>query len=155
MAKKGRGLPSKYAKMGFKRGWAALRASKRRISGGRKKTSLATRSRPRATFRGYYRRVRGIGMPSMSSLVVAAPHVLSNLGLGGLGYSVPDAIRAGDGVEAMKRLFVNELMLFSGYDAIGGSWNWKAPMINYGSLIVKKIASKYFRGTKIGPIRIA
>jgi hypothetical protein len=153
-----KGLPASIIKKyGItKKAWSVYRGTKKR--GKRMTTALARRAPNRkvAQYRGAYRRVSsGFKIPSIVSMVPLAPHVLSNLGLAGLGYNaVADAMQ-GNFPEAIKKVMVNELLMFTGYDAIQNGWNFKAPMLCYGSLLAKKMASKYFRGTRIGPLRLA
>jgi len=55
------GLPKKYAKMGFKRGWKAYKASKRRTTSTRRRTPVKRtyrRKRPMARRRSYRRTAR-------------------------------------------------------------------------------------------------
>lgn len=74
------------------------------------------------------------------------PHVLANVGTPGLGYNAIGAFRSGNLEEGLKMVATNELMLFTGYDAIGMGWNPLPPLANYGSLIAGKIVGRYFRG---------
>lgn len=152
-----KGLPSAIIKKYgvTKKAWAVFRGTKRK--GGKNPTSLAKRGsyRSRAIYRGAYRRSRGFSIPSIASLTMLAPHVLSNCGVAGLGYDTISELQKGDFFNAMRVFMINELMLFTGYDAVAGQFNWKPLMLNYGTILFKKLASKYLRGVKVGPIKIA
>jgi len=75
MARKG--LPRKYAKMGFKRGWAAYKRTKRspaRRSYAPKRTKVRTMAR-RRSYKKYYRKARTFGggmKPVIDGLMVGA-----------------------------------------------------------------------------------
>jgi hypothetical protein len=74
MARKG--LPKKYAKMGFKRGWAAYKRSKRSPirSYAPKKRKVRTMAR-RRSYKKYYRKARTFGggmKPVIDGLLVGA-----------------------------------------------------------------------------------
>jgi len=56
------GLPKKYAKMGFKRGWAAYKRSKRSRSPARRTTkNKVVRTARKRSYRRTYRRARTAG----------------------------------------------------------------------------------------------
>lgn len=77
------GLPKKYAKMGFKKGWKAFKASKRKTKS--KKTSKPkpkTKTKKRATTRSTKtmgRRTRKIPLAATAGLVSSILPALSNL----------------------------------------------------------------------------
>ncbi len=73
MARKG-GLPKKYAKMGFKKGWKAYKATKRKTSTiTRSRTRTTTRRRPMARRRKYTRRAKSFaGGAGMKPLIDGA-----------------------------------------------------------------------------------
>lgn len=56
------GLPRKYARMGFKRGWKAFRAS--RSSATRAKVSYMAKKKRRSSFRGFSRKARRVARSS-------------------------------------------------------------------------------------------
>lgn len=156
-----RGIRSSIAKQfGItKKGWVEerkARGSKSKSKRGSKSTPLAKRSSSRvATYRGSYRRVRGIGIPSIASLLPLAPQMLAMSGMTNIGWDVITPLQQGNFKEAIKRFFTNELVLFTGYDALVPGWNMTPPTLMYGSILASKLLKKYFRGTKIGPLRLA
>ncbi len=71
MARKG-GLPKKYARMGFKKGWKSYRAAQRRPTRSRTRTRTVTRRKPMARRRYARRARRAIGGAGMKPLIDGA-----------------------------------------------------------------------------------
>ena len=94
----GKGLPKKYAKMGFAKGWKAYRASKR----SRPKTKTKTKSRTMAKRKTYRRRgsskkftdilIGGAGAAITSSMIPGG--AAGKLAVGYLGYKKTGVIGA-------------------------------------------------------------
>ena len=103
------------------------------------------KNKKKASFR------RSPGFPSLISLVPLAPQALAFVGTPGVGYPV---YGAGSPQESVKNFFVNELMLFTGYDANANNWNFGPAVLNYFSIFASKLVKRYFKGIRIGPLRI-
>lgn len=95
MARKG--LPKKYAKMGFKRGWAAYKRSKRTArSPSRVKTRSYKKRRVSVAKKRYYRRAR-YGGGKYKPLIDGAIVGIAERFVGGM-IPVPGAIKLGVGI---------------------------------------------------------
>lgn len=92
MARKG--LPRKYAKMGFKRGWAAYKRSHRTTTKRRTYRKTYRRSKPMARRRSYrkvYRRARTSGgsfKPIIDGVIAGAAGQLAGKYLGNMGHPI-------------------------------------------------------------------
>jgi hypothetical protein len=68
------GLPSKYAKMGFKRGWAAYNSSKKRTRKTKSTKQVVNMARRRkGGFRKFYRKVKsGFTMGNITKIIIGS-----------------------------------------------------------------------------------
>ena len=84
---RGRGLPKKYAKMGFKKGWRAYKAAKRGTKRRRKATTSRARPRRRNNPKRSVRRVRKSKNVNVNLVELGGGLVLSDQILGAKGMS--------------------------------------------------------------------
>lgn len=129
------GLPKSYIKKyGItKKAWSEYRKSKSKS----KRTTTTRKNNPKGKNMGKRREtIQGL----MKRVVLPlAPHLLSNSGVAGMGYSV---IQSGLTLQQrVQNLATNELMLFTGYDAKARNWKPHVAAVNYGAVIIPKVVS--------------
>lgn len=132
MARKG--LPRKYAKMGFKKGWAAYKRTKRAPV--RKRTTTKRRSPTMAKGRGkrIYRKARGGGgsfKPIIDGMLAGAAGGLASNYVGeyghpvaalGIGYFRNNNVLKTEGARGLGAMLVNQFM-GGGGNGKGGGFN--------------------------------
>ena len=120
----GRGLPKKYAKMGFKRGWRAYKAAKGR---GRTKRRKASTRRPRASKRRVRRTVKRKG-GSMGRRY----HIAPILGLAA--YPVSTALAGWQSGAPWDQTVSAIASGYVGYDMSTGEFRTDRMALNYGAI---------------------
>lgn len=151
-----KGLPKKWfnwaiahrktlgASKAFKQAWAHARGHHSSPSSRKARHNPIKRVKTTMARRRYFRRKGSSGLSIrgfMRKVVLpAAPHLLSNTGMPELGYNVfAPGMSMG---QRLQFLGTNELLLFTGYDAYSRQWNWKAPLVNYGSIFLPTLIGK-------------
>lgn len=132
----GKGLPKKYAKMGFKKGWAAYKRTKGKT---RTKRRTATKRRPVRRKRRLQTKQKKGGR-SMGK----AFHIAPNLGL--IAYPLSTAIAGFQGGVPWDQTVSAIASGYVGYDMSTGEFRTDRMMMNYGAIfagfIVSWLASK-------------
>ena len=130
MARKG--LPRKYAKMGFKRGWAAYKKTTKRPNPTRRSNPMAARRRGRA--RRYMRRARTVGggfKPIIDGFLAGAAGQLASNYLGnyghpvatlGIGYFRNNNVLKTEGARELGAMLVAQ---FTGGGGVGGGGSFE------------------------------
>ena len=122
----------------------------------------------RGKFRNYRRRGRNFirrhkPKPALIDLMgFGVPQLLAMSGAPGVGYNAIDPLLAGDWNGAIRHATANEVLLWTGYDMIGGGWNpiRTSTILNYGltfglPYVLKKIFKrKVVNIPMIGNVRI-
>lgn len=132
MARKG--LPRKYAKMGFKKGWAAYKRSK----GTTRRSTTTRRRRPtmarRRSYKKIYRRARSGGgsfKPIIDGVLAGAAGGLASNYVGeyghpvaalGIGYFRNNTVLKTEGARGLGAMLVNQFM-GGGGNGKGGGFN--------------------------------
>lgn len=129
------GLPKKYAKMGFKKGWREYKKSKRKSG-----TKRRTYTKPRKT-RKTRRKRRTVTKKKRNNSGGRG----MRLHIGALaGALVPSIVDLADGIAGGDPMggALEVAKGWTGYDATTGEWDMGKPMVYYGSAIAGIIATK-------------
>jgi hypothetical protein len=89
------------------------------------------------------------------------PQIVAASGAPFIGHNAIEPALKGDIVTAAMNTLANEALLFSGFDIQTGTWNYQAPLLNYGMMLgLPWVAKKIFKGRTVdipmlGKVKVA
>lgn len=136
------GLPKKYARMGFKKGWRAFKASKKTTKTKNVKNLARKKRTYRRRRRAKRRTRRNKAIPLAIVLPAAAPFLEA-----ATNPQVQSAIKSGDGFGAAKSVVNILSMRYTGYSTYSKDWNIQRAIPTWTGIVagimVHKLAGKH------------